>query len=537
MEIYQENNKELTTYRRLLFIAATVYLLWWFGVEALLPDAFNPINSRLWVVLTIYSLVVFSYILDRIKRYVRMLFIFSTWVITLHYFYLFYHNATDINWTIGCYVTIIAINLYLLSNAALISYSIFVIILALTLTYLVPQLRNSVFLPGLITIIIQANIGLFFRLGIIKTLTESNERFRLLFNTAFEGILLHENGRIIDVNDALCKMLGFSRTEFRSKTVLDIIDPAYRDDVAINMNKEASPPYETKGLTKDGTSIEIEVRARVFKYHNELARLVTVKDIRDRKAAEKERVTALTMAENVRIRDEFISIASHELKTPISSLKLQTQMIERQLQKAPTQKVETETINNFISLFHRQINRLTELVETMLDVSRISSGKLDLNISEVDLVLLVIDVVNRLQIQSITSNIPLNIKTPDHLRISVDPSRIAQVVENLLTNAIKYGDGKAVEISVSSNQDYAILRVEDHGLGIAKEHQERIFDRFERAISARHISGFGLGLYITRQIVEAHRGNISIKSELGVGSMFEVKIPFSTNRTLAASDL
>lgn len=225
------------------------------------------------------------------------------------------------------------------------------------------------------------------------------------------------------------------------------------------------------------------------------------------------------MAENVRIRDEFISIASHELKTPISNLKLQTQLIERDLRRQP-ESYSIDKVAEVAALFNRQVNRLLELVETMLDVSRISSGRLNLEKKDFDLSEDIQDVVTTLNLKN-----KITIETPAHLMIHADCSRTKQIIENLLTNAIKYGDNKPAQISVRAENGQAIIAVEDQGLGIAPEYLDRIFNRFDRAISAHNISGLGLGLYIARQIVEAHGGTITVKSQLGKGSVFTVTLP------------
>lgn len=501
-------------------VAGGVYLFWWFAVELALPSAFNPFPSRGLVVGTIFLFFGLSYFSKKVRQKIRLVFVAGIWLITFHFFYLFYRNSGDTNWVIGSYITVIAISIALISAAELLAYSLFVLLMAGLLVVVLPALEVSVFFPGLVTILVQANITLKFRLDTIRHLKASNKRFQLLFNSTFEGVLLHEMGTIKNTNDALNELFGYGPGEVIGKSVLDLIHPDVREQVASGMKLVKHHNYETKGITRSGRAIDIEFRAKNFQDEGRPARLVTIRDISDRKRAEDERVKMLTMRENVRIRDEFISIASHELRTPISTLKLQTQIIERDLKKSPDQMMfSTESVQNLINLFNRQINRLTELVETMLDVSRISAGRLTLEIHEMDLVRLV-----RESIEARGSE-RISFVGPEKLIIHGDKHRLEQVVENLLTNAIKYGDGKPISVKVSADTTCAILDVEDHGIGIAEEYLQRIFERFERAISARNISGLGLGLYIVRQIVDAHNGTISVKSKLGAGTTFTVKLP------------
>ena len=529
MNMKQDQNKikETNLYRRLLAVSGSIYLFWWFAVQMLLPGSFNPFGGRLLVVSFIFSVLIASYINLWVKHHLRILLICCTWLITLHYFYLFYGNAGDTNWVMGSYITIIAISLCFSSKASLLSYSIFVISLSILLVFLLPSMKQSIFLPGLLTIVFQANIGLRSRLGLIKDLTESNERFQLLFNSTFEGVLVHEKGIILDVNESLLNMLGFTQKELIGVNILTLLPDGERAQIDVKMKVADLVPIETKFIAKDQRIIDVEARAKDFFYNKLPCRLVTVLDISDRKQIEKERIAALTLAENLRIRDDFISIASHELRTPISTLLLQVQLIERDLNK----KYPTENRSEAITLFKRQIQRLTELVSTMLDVSRISAGRFTLDLKKVDLGEIVREVVGSLlNLQRTHSTSKIEIEAPLHIIFMADPVRIEQVVENLLTNALKYGEGKPIIIRLKIEDKDVLLSVEDHGLGIAPEFISRIFDRFERAISSRNITGFGLGLYIVRKIVEAHSGSIQIESRLGVGSTFTVRIPMLSEK-------
>ncbi|MBX9769357.1 MAG: HAMP domain-containing histidine kinase, partial [Bdellovibrionales bacterium] len=464
-----------------------------------------------------------SYLSAWVRHHLQMLFNPCVWLITLHYYYLFFNNAEDINWVVGCFITVMAINLGLLSNLSLLSYSLFVLFLSCGLLYLVPSLRTSVFLPGLLTIILQANLGLRSRLKIIKGLAASNERFQLLFNSTFEGVLVHEDGVIVDVNEALKSMLGYSQNELVGRSVFDILHPDHRGLASEKMNLEVVPPFEIQGLRKDQSVINVEVRAKQFVYENRIVRLVTVQQIDDRKKAEKEKVRALSMAENVRVRDEFISIASHELRTPITILKLQAEVIDRDLKKEGIGVATPERAREFIALLNRQIDRLTELVETMLDVSRISATGVSLKMESFDLASLIQECAGLHQVPELGSLFKLQI--PERFLIQGDPRRLEQVIENVFTNAIKYGNGKFVNVGLFRDGSEVVLTIEDQGFGIEPESIDRIFDRFERAIPARNISGLGLGLYIARQIVSAHGGTISVESQLGVGSKFTIRLP------------
>jgi signal transduction histidine kinase len=228
----------------------------------------------------------------------------------------------------------------------------------------------------------------------------------------------------------------------------------------------------------------------------------------------------------IRTRDEFLSIASHELKTPLTSLKLQTQLRQRKLLKSGPEAFCREKWVQMFQSDDKQFTRLTNLIEDMLDISRIDSGRLALEYEEFDLCDLARDVTERLSAQIANSGSPLSLVLEGPLRGEWDRYRLEQVLINLLTNACRYGSGKPIEVRVFRQGAKAVIQVHDNGIGIAKEHRERIFDRFERAISAAERSGLGLGLYISRNIVELHGGSILlIDSEPGQGSIFLAELP------------
>jgi signal transduction histidine kinase/DNA-binding response OmpR family regulator len=228
--------------------------------------------------------------------------------------------------------------------------------------------------------------------------------------------------------------------------------------------------------------------------------------------------------EAVRARDEFLSIASHELKTPLTPLKLQTQSLRRALTLGIPQAMSTEKIIRMLDSSDRQITRISRLIDDLLDISRIASGKMQLTFEEFNLCELLQDTIDRfaeeIKIARCTVELDCSAATP----VRWDRFRIEQVVVNLLTNAIKYGAGTPIVISVAEAAGIVVVSVRDHGIGIAEADQARVFGRFERAVSGSHFGGLGLGLYIVTQILEAHGGTIALESRSGEGSTFTVKL-------------
>jgi signal transduction histidine kinase len=232
----------------------------------------------------------------------------------------------------------------------------------------------------------------------------------------------------------------------------------------------------------------------------------------------------VSLREAVRARDEFIAIASHELNTPLSTLRLTTQSLARSLQREPG-RVAPEALCSFLQQFERQSSRLERLVDDMLDVGRLNTGRLTMAPCEADLRTVVFEATERMRPQFEAAGVSLKLEAEHELVAFIDPDRIMQLVTNLLTNALRYGRRSPVRVVLVASEEAIELLVEDRGRGIAPEDHERIFGRFERAISMNEASGLGLGLYLARQIAELHRGSIRVESALDEGARFVVTLP------------
>ena len=227
--------------------------------------------------------------------------------------------------------------------------------------------------------------------------------------------------------------------------------------------------------------------------------------------------------EAIRVRDEFLSVASHELYTPMTSLTLSLQTM---LQAASSgRSLTSQATSKLLELAARQGQRLTRLIGNLLDVSRIEMGRLPLEVARMELGALVRDVVERFEPDLARSRCSVSIRGDAPVSGMWDRSRIDQVVTNLLSNAMKFGAGKPIDIILREEAGVARLIVKDFGIGVDRTRQPLIFDRFERAVSSRHYGGLGLGLYISRRIVEAHGGSIRVESQPGSGSTFTVELP------------
>lgn len=238
--------------------------------------------------------------------------------------------------------------------------------------------------------------------------------------------------------------------------------------------------------------------------------------------------------EAIRIRDEFLCVASHELRTPLTSLKLTLQGLLRAFQKESRVPPSNEKIAGSLKMADSHLVRFSKLIDELLNVSRISLGKLELNREAVDISSIVMKVAARFKEEMTEKGSSLVLDISEGIAGEWDASRIEQSIENLLSNAIRFGEGKPIKVSLRSDGVAARLSVEDQGIGIVKEDQLRIFERFERAVPTRNYGGLGMGLYITRQIAEAHGGSISVESAPGKGSKFIIKLPIKIDQRLSA---
>ena len=238
------------------------------------------------------------------------------------------------------------------------------------------------------------------------------------------------------------------------------------------------------------------------------------RDITEQKNAEADLKAALAQ------RNEFISTASHELKTPLAALMLQMEMAKRSVSLTP------EKISKIFDNTHRDVLRLKRLVDDMLDVSRIASGKLSMDFEFFHLDEFMEELLDRMAPAFPQfSQVKIHLNAP--VMVHWDRFRIEQVVMNLLTNAFRYGENQKITIQTKVAGNRASIIVKDFGMGIAEENLNKIFERFERGSNTRETSGLGLGLYICQEIVKHHQGQMIVQSVVGAGSTFTAELPFN----------
>jgi PAS domain S-box-containing protein len=277
---------------------------------------------------------------------------------------------------------------------------------------------------------------------------------------------------------------------------------------------------EKRYVRKDGRVVWVLVNvARVNEASGEPPVAVAViQDITTLKEAQQQ------LQEALRLREEFLSIASHELKTPLTALLMQVQSVQRLAAREPSLARYEHRLERAVE----SALRLDKLIVQLLDVSRLTEGRLPLEPEPFELGSLVGEVVSRFDEAAEQARSPITLLTNGAVEGMWDRLRIDQVVTNLVSNALKYGAGQPVEISVLSAGDEALVAVRDHGIGMSKEQIGRIFRRFERGVEARSYGGFGLGLWIGMEIARASGGTIDVESVPGGGARFTLRLPIGS---------
>ncbi|AXQ47823.1 MULTISPECIES: hybrid sensor histidine kinase/response regulator [unclassified Pseudomonas] len=229
----------------------------------------------------------------------------------------------------------------------------------------------------------------------------------------------------------------------------------------------------------------------------------------------------------VRMRDDFMSIVAHEVRTPLNGLILETQLRRMHLARGNLEAFSADKLQAMVERDERQINSLIRLIEDMLDVSRIRTGKLSLRPRAFDLSQLVRGLVENFSAQATALETTIELLQCEPLTGEWDEFRIEQVVANLLSNALRYGERRPIHVQVFECDGMAAVQVRDHGIGISASNQQRIFQQFERVATQQASNGLGLGLYISEQIVQAHGGQIKVQSDVGKGSTFTLLLPLA----------
>jgi signal transduction histidine kinase len=327
---------------------------------------------------------------------------------------------------------------------------------------------------------------------------------RALLETAPEAVMLTDrHGRIVFVNARAEYLFGYQADELVGEPMERVI-------------------ARLVGVRRDGSEFPAEISLSPLETDEGLLAMTAVREIGEI-TGNQERA-AVAAAETMRMRDEFLSIAAHELRTPLAALQLQLDALDHSLNSLdPELREGYARVHSRVEKAARNASRLADLVNTLLDLTRIVGGRLNLTLEETNLADVLRDTVE--EFREIERSSAVLVEAPERLPVICDRGRVEQIFNNLLSNASKYGKGGPIEVRLCGSEGAVELTVRDHGIGIALADQERIFDKFERAPAARKYGGMGLGLYITRRLAEAHGGSIGVAPTSGPGATFVLRLP------------
>jgi PAS domain S-box-containing protein len=364
-----------------------------------------------------------------------------------------------------------------------------------------------------------------------REMAQARDQLEIILQGAADGIMVYgKNGQITYVNEAAAELMGYSSAPSLLGTSLENVLTRYtlvdeqghpfplshlpfRRVLAGEREAEAIIGYTNSKTGKPNRWLSIKSRP-VFDEHGAVLFVVTIiHDLTERMLAEMR-------------KDEFISMTSHELKTPVTSLKGFTNVLQRRLLKQGD-----EQSLHYLSRMDVQLNKLTKLISDLLDMSRMQSGKLDLQIEPFDLDTFIHETVENLQAATLTHQILVEGRAD--AQIEGDKDRLGQVLINLLTNAVKYSpQADKVIVRVRRDAEQVIISVQDFGIGIAEAHHQKIFERFYQVTDPEEKTypGLGIGLHISHEIVERHSGRIWVESSKGQGATFFVSLPLPSQR-------
>ena len=354
--------------------------------------------------------------------------------------------------------------------------------------------------------------------AIARDITEQKQleaKFRRLFDSNLVGVFVSDfAGTFLEANDALLHLLGYTRRELQTGMMeRDILTPQEFHTLSQHATKAlqeigASGTYEKEYLHKSGKRIPVLVA--VSRIEQTETCLGFVVDMSERKELDKR-------------KDEFISMASHELKTPVTSLKGFLSLLQRRLAVPHDEKTQ-----HYLTRMEAQINKLTKLINDLLDLSKMQTGQLAYREERFEFDPLVQEILEN--VQETTQTHCLQLEGASQAEVFGDRDRIGQVLINLLNNAIKYSpQADKVLISVTKEDHHVLVSIQDFGIGIAQEHQDKIFERFYQVtdLEEKTYPGLGIGLYISYKIIKRHGGQMRVESEKNKGSTFWIALPLA----------
>ncbi|WP_372651398.1 PAS domain S-box protein [Draconibacterium sp.] len=358
-----------------------------------------------------------------------------------------------------------------------------------------------------------------------KETAEQNERrFKALHNASFGGITIHDKGLILDCNQGLSNITGYSHEELLGMDGMKLIAADQREIVMKKILSEYDKPYETVGLRKNGQTYPLRIQGKMIPYNNKLVRVTEFRDITEQKEIEKELVRAKENAEQSdKLKSSFLANMSHEIRTPMNGILGFTELLR-------DQELSLQQRTEFIDVIQNSGERMLNTINDIIDISKIESGMVIAHMQDINLPALIKELYiffeQSMKLKGITFKLNENNGNPVML-LHTDPDKLNSILTNLIRNAYKFTSSGTIEFGYTTSKNHINFFVKDTGVGIPQERQQAIFERFVQAdiADSRVFEGSGLGLAITKSYTEMLNGTISLESEVGKGTTFYVSLP------------
>ena len=352
-----------------------------------------------------------------------------------------------------------------------------------------------------------------------EALQRSEERYRTLFGATFEGICVHEDGWLLETNQAFRQLFGYSEAEMENMHILKLVDEASREIILSKIRAGNETPYEATGVRKDGATFPAEILGKKHSFEGRTVRVAAMRDLTDHKAKERHQLDLALERERTQILTRFISQASHEFRTPLTIINVNAAILKR--------IDNPQTISERVDLIQEQVKHISTLVANMLTLSTLDDKQNRLPSSVMELNALVettrphaLSLAEKKQITVVYDLIE------QPLVCNCSSDYLKQAISLLIDNACSYTpSGGSVTVRTRLNMPHAIIEVADTGPGINPEHMPHIFERFFRADLVGTTRGFGLGLSIVRVVIERHNGWIEVDNQPGAGCTFRLLLP------------
>lgn len=357
-----------------------------------------------------------------------------------------------------------------------------------------------------------------------QELEESRARFRRLAEATLEGIALHEaDGEIVDANASLAQMLERDREALIGEDITEVLAPASSVEPA-QLNGEGEAPIEAELVQADGTTIPVEIEKRDVTTADETVHVCAVRDVSKRKEWEDEVLRAKQEAEQVaRLKSNLINNMSHELRTPITTITGYAEVIMEEGE---------EPHQSFAAQIQESGRRLSDTLQSVLDMAQIESGTLDVEVQPVSVPSLVHDVLDRHRQAIDDKGLAVEVDVPEDCVVATDRTLLYRVLNNLVQNAVKFTDEGTLQVQVEPAEFGVRVRVRDTGVGIGDAFRPHLFEPFKQESEgvAREYEGTGLGLALSKRLVDLLGGAIEVDSIKGEGSVFTVELPSLTEQ-------